>query len=154
MRLIDADGQQIGILPTREALALAEEKGYDLVEISSSAKPPVCKIMDYGKYKYEESKKEKDAKKKQHVIHLKEMHFTPKTDEHDYQFKIRHVRHFLEQGCNVKVVIQFRGREMVHQEFGASLMQRIIKDLEDLGAPERTGKFEGKNMVTMFLAKS
>jgi translation initiation factor IF-3 len=154
IRLIDMDGGQIGIVPTKEALRMAEEKGYDLVEISPSAKPPVCKIMDYGKYKYEQSKKEKDAKKKQHVIHLKEMHFTPKTEEHDYQFKMKHVRYFLEEGSKVKIVIQFRGRELVHREFGASLMKRIAKDLEDLGMPEQREKFEGKNMVATFLPKS
>ncbi|MCJ7507467.1 MAG: translation initiation factor IF-3 [candidate division Zixibacteria bacterium] len=153
VRLIDLDGQQVGVISTKEALMMAEEKGYDLVEISPSAKPPVCKIMDYGKYKYEQNKKERSAKKKQHIVHLKEMHFTPKTEEHDYQFKLKHVRHFLEEGCNVKIVIQFRGRELVHREFGVNLMQRIVKDLADLGAPEQAQKFEGRNMILTLLPK-
>ena len=144
----------MGILPTKEALRIAEEKGYDLVEISPSAKPPVCKMMDYGKYKYEQSKKDRIAKKKQHVVQLKEMHFTPKTEEHDYQFKLKHLRHFLEEGNRIKIVIKFRGREMAHREFGIKVMERIEKDLEDLGVVEQRGKFEGRNMVMTMIPKS
>lgn len=143
----------MGILPTKEALKIAEEKGYDLVEISPSAKPPVCKIMDYGKYKYEQSKKDRIAKKKQHVVHLKEMHFTPKTEEHDYQFKLKHLRHFLEQGNRIKIVIKFRGREMAHREFGIKVMEKIEKDLEEVGSVEQRGKFEGRNMVMTMIPK-
>ena len=154
IRVIDVDGQQIGVLATRDALKIAIEKGYDLVEISPSAKPPVCKIMDYGKFKYEQSKKDKIAKKKQHVVHLKEMHFRPKTDEHDYQFKLRHVRHFLEERDKVKIVVEFRGREMAHREFGARIMERIQKDLEDICVVELKGKFEGRNMIMVVMPKS
>ena len=154
IRVIDVDGEQIGVLPTRDALRMAMEKGYDLVEISPTAKPPVCKIMDYGKFKYEQSKKDRVAKKKQHVVHLKEMHFTPKTDEHDYQFKLKHVKHFLEEGDKVKIVVEFRGREMVHREFGTNLMERIRKDLEDVCVVELNGKFEGRNMIMVVMPKS
>lgn len=153
VRVIDADGQQIGILSTREAMRMAEEKGYDLVEVSPLAKPPVCRIIDYGKYKYEMSKKEKDAKKKQHVIHLKEMRFTPKVEEHDYQFKLKHLRHFLEEKDKLKIVVEFRGRQMAHREFGTRVMERIQKDLEDLGVVEQKGRFEGRNMIMTVLPK-
>ncbi len=154
IRVIDADGQQIGILPTRDALKMAEDRGYDLVEISPAARPPVCRIMDYRKYKYELSKKEKDARKKQHVIHVKEMRFTPKIEEHDYQFKISHVRHFLEQGNKVKIVVEFRGRQMVHKEFGLKVMERAEKDLEGLGVIEQRRKFEGRNLIMTILPKN
>lgn len=153
VRLIDVSGEQVGILPTKEALKIAQEKGFDLVEISPTAKPPVCKIMDYGKYKYELNKKAKNAKKKQHIIHLKEMKLRPKIEEHDYQFKLRHVREFLEKGNKVKVFVEFRGREMAHQELGQRLVQRLEEDLKDLGIIEQKAKFEGRNLSLTFMPK-
>ncbi len=153
VRLIDSSGEQIGIISTRDALKMASEKGYDLVEISPSAKPPVCKIMDYGKYKYELNKKSKTAKKKQHIIHLKEMRLRPKIEEHDYQFKLKHVREFLEKGNKVKVYLEFRGREMAHQELGQRIIQRLEQDLKDLGAVEQKAKFEGRSLSLTFSPK-
>ena len=153
VRLIDNTGEQIGIIPTREALKMAIDKGYDLVEISPSAKPPVCKIMDYGKYKYELSKKVKSAKKKQHVIHMKEMRLRPKIEEHDYQFKLRHIREFLEKGNKVKIFVVFRGREMAHPELGQKIIQRLEEDLKDLGMIEQKAKSEGRNLSLTFMPK-
>jgi translation initiation factor IF-3 len=153
VRLIDTTGEQVGIIPTREALKMAVDKGYDLVEISPSAKPPVCKIMDYGKYKYELSKKVKSSKKKQHVIHMKEMRLRPKIEEHDYQFKLRHIREFLEKGNKVKIFVEFRGREMAHQELGHKIIQRLEEDLKDLGMIEQKAKFEGRNLSLTFMPK-
>jgi len=151
--LIDTTGEQIGIVPTREALRMALEKGFDLVEISPTAKPPVCKIMDYGKYKYELNKKAKNAKKKQHIIQMKEMRLRPKIEEHDYQFKLKHIRGFLEEGNKVKVFVEFRGREMAHQEIGQKIIQRLEEDLKDLGIIEQKAKMEGRNLSLTFMPK-
>jgi translation initiation factor IF-3 len=153
VRLIDTTGEQIGIVPTREALRMALEKGFDLVEISPTAKPPVCKIMDYGKYKYELNKKAKNAKKKQHIIQMKEMRLRPKIEEHDYQFKLKHIRGFLEEGNKVKVFVEFRGREMAHQEIGQKIIQRLEEDLKDLGIIEQKAKMEGRNLSLTFMPK-
>ncbi|MFQ6032763.1 MAG: translation initiation factor IF-3 [Candidatus Zixiibacteriota bacterium] len=153
VRVIGADGEQIGIMATRDALRLSEEKGYDLVEVSPYAKPPVCKIMDYGKYKYELSKKAKDAKKKQRFWHLKEMRFRPKTEDHDYTFKMRHIREFLSQGNKVKVFVEFRGREMSHKEFGQKIMERLQADLTDVGIVERNPKMEGRSLTMIIIPK-
>jgi len=154
VRVIDVDGAQIGVLPTREALRMAEEKGYDLVEISPQAKPPVCRIMDFGKYKYEQSKKEKMARKKQHVFHLKEIRLRPKIDEHDYQYKTRNIHKFLEEGNKVKVSIEFRGREMAHLEFGQSLIKRLETDLAAVGTVEQRAKMEGRNLTMILMPKA
>ncbi len=151
--MIDTTGEQIGIVPTREALRMALEKGFDLVEISPTAKPPVCKIMDYGKYKYELNKKAKNAKKKQHIIQMKEMRLRPKIEEHDYQFKLKHIRGFLEEGNKVKVFVEFRGREMAHQEIGQKIIQRLEEDLKDLGIIEQKAKMEGRNLSLTFMPK-
>jgi len=151
--LIDTTGEQIGIVPTREALRMALEKGFDLVEISPTAKPPVCKIMDYGKYKYELNKKAKSAKKKQHIIQMKEMRLRPKIEEHDYQFKLKHIQEFLEEGNKVKVFVEFRGREMAHQELGHKIIQRLEEDLKDLGIIEQKAKMEGRNLSLTFMPK-
>jgi len=151
--LIDTTGEQIGIVPTREALRMALEKGFDLVEISPTAKPPVCKIMDYGKFKYELNKKAKSAKKKQHVIQMKEMRLRPKIEEHDYQFKLKHIQEFLEKGNKVKVFVEFRGREMAHQELGHKIIQRLEEDLKDLGIIEQKAKMEGRNLSLTFMPK-
>ncbi|MCJ7459078.1 MAG: translation initiation factor IF-3 [candidate division Zixibacteria bacterium] len=153
VRLIDTTGEQIGIVPTREALRMALEKGFDLVEISPTAKPPVCKIMDYGKFKYELNKKAKSAKKKQHVIQMKEMRLRPKIEEHDYQFKLKHIQEFLEKGNKVKVFVEFRGREMAHQELGHKIIQRLEEDLKDLGIIEQKAKMEGRNLSLTFMPK-
>lgn len=153
VRLIDTTGEQIGIVPTREALRMALEKGFDLVEISPTAKPPVCKIMDYGKYKYELNKKAKSARKKQHIIQMKEMRLRPKIEEHDYQFKLKHIQEFLEKGSKVKVFVEFRGREMAHQELGHKIIQRLEEDLKDLGIIEQKAKMEGRNLSLTFMPK-
>ena len=141
-------------MATRDALRLAEEKGYDLVEVSPQAKPPVCKIMDYGKYKYELSKKAKDAKKKQRFWQLKEMRFRPKTEDHDYTFKMRHIREFLSQGNKVKVMVAFRGREMSHKEFGQKIMERLQSDLTDVGIVEHKPKMEGRSLTMTIMPKT
>jgi translation initiation factor IF-3 len=153
VRVIGVEGEQIGILATRDALRLAQEKGYDLVEVSPNAKPPVCKIMDYGKYKYELSKKAKDAKKKQHSLHLKEMRFRPKTEDHDYTFKMKHIREFLSHGSKVKIFVEFRGREMTHKEFGQKVMDRLQADLTDVGIVEQKPKMEGRNLTMIIMPK-
>lgn len=154
MRLIDDDGAQVGIVPTPRALEIAFSKGLDLVEVAPKAKPPVCKIMDYGKYLYENSKKAKAAKKKQHQVNLKEMRFRPKTEEHDYQFKLKHVREFLEQGAKVKVFVVFKGRELAHKEIGYKVLDRLKEDLADIAEPELPSRMEGRHLSMMFLAKS
>jgi translation initiation factor IF-3 len=152
--VIGESGEQIGIMSTRDAIRLASEKGFDLVEVSPQARPPVCKIMDYGKYKYELSKKAKDAKKKQRLFQLKEMRFRPKTEEHDYAFKMRHVREFLAQGNKVKVMVEFRGRERAHIEFGQNLLDKLKTDLLDIGEPMARPQMEGRNLTWHFIPKS
>lgn len=151
IRLIGADGAQIGVIPTSEALARARETGLDLVEVSPNAKPPVCRILDYGKYKYNLSKKAADAKKKQHTINIKGMRYRPKTEEHDYQFKLKHVRTFLEEGHKVKCFVLFRGRERAHTDFGRRILDRLIEDLGDIAIIENRPKMEGYSM-TMLVA--
>lgn len=132
-----------------KALELAENAGLDLVEISPNATPPVCKIMDFGKYKYETQKKEAEARKKQKVIEIKEVKFRPNTDTHDYDVKMRNVVKFLENGDKVKVTLRFRGREMAHQELGRSLLERVAGDIEEIGKIENMPKMEGRQMVMM-----
>lgn len=153
MRVIDADGGQLGVLNTRDAQRMAAEKGLDLVEISPNARPPVCRIMDYGKYKYELAKKARSARKKQHTVDMKEIQLRPNTDDHDYGFKLRHAREFLADGNRVKVAINFRGREVVHQEFGFDMAKRVEKDLGDVAYPEQRAKLEGKTITLVFLPK-
>ncbi len=136
VRVIGPDGNHIGVLNIKEALSLAEEYGMDLVEISPNANPPVCKIMELGKYKYQLSKKEKEAKKKQHVIHVKELKMRPNIVDHDYEIKIKHAREFLEKHNKVKFTVRFRGREMMHRDKGKVLIERIIEDLSDIGEVE------------------
>jgi len=151
VRLID-ENTQVGIVPLEEAFKIAEEKGLDVVEVSPNSKPPVCKIMDYGKYIYEQSKKEKINKKKQHTIVVKEIRMRPKTDTHDLEFKVKHAREFLEQKNKVKFTVQFRGRELAYKEFGRQLLERVQEMLEDVAKIENPIKFEGRNM-TMILVK-
>jgi translation initiation factor IF-3 len=146
VRLIDQNGEQVGIIPTNEALNRARNAGLDLVEVSPNSKPPVCRIMDYGKFKYEQSKKERQAKKKQHTVQLRAMRYRPKTDEHDYQFKTRHVREFLLQGSKVKVFVMFSGREMAHTELGYKIINRVTEELSDIATVGQEPKMEGRHL--------
>jgi translation initiation factor IF-3 len=149
IRLIGAEGENLGVVTPSQALALAEEAGLDLVEISPNAAPPVCKIMDFGKYKYEVQKREAEARKKQHIIEIKEIKFRPNTDTHDYEVKMRNVMRFLEGGDKVKVTLRFRGREMAHQNIGAELLQRVAADVGEVGKVENMPKMEGRQMIMM-----
>jgi translation initiation factor IF-3 len=147
VRVIGDDGGQLGVMPTYEAMRLAEEKGLDLVEVSPKAMPPVCRIMDYGKFKYEQAKKTNQAKKHASVIEIKEIKFRPKTDDHDYDFKVRHIRRFLEEGNKVRLVIAFRGREIVHPETGRAVLERVIKSVTDVAHVEQIPMMDGRRMV-------
>ncbi|MXQ07699.1 translation initiation factor IF-3 [Alphaproteobacteria bacterium GH1-50] len=149
IRLIGAEGENVGVVSPRQALEMAEEAGLDLVEISPNASPPVCKIMDYGKFKYEQQKRESEARKKQKTIEVKEVKFRPNTDTHDYDVKMRNVTRFLEAGDKVKVTLRFRGREMAHQNLGRDLLERVATDVEGLGKVENMPKMEGRQMVMM-----
>ncbi|ABI56121.1 bacterial translation initiation factor 3 (bIF-3) [Alkalilimnicola ehrlichii MLHE-1] len=139
----------MGIVPTEEALERAEEAGMDLVELDANAKPPVCRIMDYGKFKFEQSKKAQAARKKQKQIQVKEVKFRPGTDEGDYKVKLRNLRRFLEDGDKAKVTLRFRGREMAHQDLGLKLLNRVEQDLEDIATVDQRPKMEGRLMVMM-----
>lgn len=143
----------IGVVGIKEALAKAEEAGLDLVEVSPNAAPPVCKILDYGKYKYEQQKKANEARKKQKVIELKEIKIRPTTEEHDYQVKLRNVKRFLEAGNKVKISMRFRGREMAHQHVGMKLMERMLADVEGLGKADLAPKLEGRQMIMVLSAE-
>lgn len=145
--MIDSEGAQVGVVSLEEAKSSAQEVGLDLVEISPNADPPVCRIMDYGKYRYEDSKKKAAAKKKQKQMQVKEVKFRPGTDAGDYGVKLRNLRRFLEDGDKVKVTMRFRGREMAHQELGLELLQEVEKDLEEIGTVEQYPKLEGRQMV-------
>jgi translation initiation factor IF-3 len=147
VRVIGADGQQIGVMVTRDAIAKAEEAGLDLVEVSPNADPPVCKIMDYGKYIYQKDKAAQQARKKQKQIQVKEIKFRPTTEEADYQTKLRALKGFLEEGDKIKVTVRFRGREMQHQELGAKLMDRVKADLEALAIIEQHPRLEMRQSV-------
>ena len=141
------DGEQIGIVTLRAALEAAEEAGCDLVEIAPMAKPPVCRLMDFGKYKYEEAKRAHEAKQKQKQIQVKEVKLRPGTDENDYQIKLRNLIKFLTEGDKAKVTLRFRGREMAHQEFGMRQLERVKADLEEIGQVEQMPKMEGRQMI-------
>ena len=154
VRLIGPEGEQIGVMATREALAQAAEVHLDLVEVAPQASPPVCRIMDYGKFKYQQNKRTHDAKKNQTVSQIKEIKVRPKTDEHDISFKIKHIRRFLEDGDKVKVTMVFRGREIAHAEIAMELMNRIIKETEDIGVVQKTPVFEGRNMFMIIGGKT
>lgn len=153
MRVISPDGQQLGIMTVPAALNAAQDYGMDLVEVAPSATPPVCRIMEYGKYKYEKSKREAQARKKQTVIVIKEIKFRPKTDEHDYQFKLKHIMRFLEDKNKVKVVIRFRGREIMHMDKGLEMLNRVREDCAELASVESEPKSEGRTMVMMLAPK-
>jgi translation initiation factor IF-3 len=147
VRVIGADGAQIGVIPTHEALKLAEEAGFELVEVNPRAAPPVCKIMDFGKFKYETSKKEKASRKHQTTVVLKEIKLRPKTDEHDFDFKVKHIRRFLGEGNKCKLVIVFRGREIVHPETGQAMLDSVVKAVTEIAMVEQRPMMEGRRMV-------
>ena len=151
VRVIGADGSQLGILEVDVAMRMAEEAGLDLVEVAATARPPVVRIMDYGKYKFEMAKQARVAKKKQHVIELKEVKFRPGIDDHDFETKTRHARRFLEEKNKVKVTMMFRGRQVAHPELGQAVLERVAATLVDVGKIETAGRLEGKSM-TMILA--
>lgn len=151
MRVVGPAGEQFGVLPIEAALEKANEFGFDLVEVNPMAKPPVCKIMDYGRFKYEEKKKASEAKKKQVIVHLKEVKLRPKTEEHDYGFKIRNIRRFLEEGNKARVTIMFRGREITHKELGQSVLDEVVGDLKEVAVVEQPPRMEGRQMF-MILA--
>lgn len=153
VRLIGSDGEQLGVVPIREALTRAQEATLDLVEIAPTAAPPVCKIMDFGRYKYEQGKRERDAHKKTHGGELKGMRMSPKIGEHDFQVKMRQVKEFLKDGNKVRVAMWFRGREMAHPKVGEVLLVRLAQALADVGVVEGTPKLEGRNMIMILAPK-
>lgn len=153
MRVVGSEGDQIGVMGIRDALARAEEEGMDLVEIAPQAEPPVCRIMDWGKYRFEQSKKAQAARKKQKQIQIKEVKFRPGTDDHDYDVKMRNLRRFIEDGDKVKVTLRFRGREMAHQELGLEILQRVEKDMAEETVVEQRPRMEGRQMVMMLSPK-
>ncbi len=153
VRVIDPDGNQVGIIPTYKALATAGDFGLDLVEISPNANPPVCKIMDYGRYKYEQTKKKQEAKKKQSTFQLKEIKIRPKTGEHDLKIKINHIKKFIEKKDKVKVTVVFRGREIALSELGRNLLKKIAEEIDDIAIVEQYPKFEGRTMMMILSSK-
>lgn len=153
VRVIGAEGDQLGILSRNEAIALAKEAGLDLVEVASASEPPVCRIMDYGKFKYEQQKKKAEAKKRQSVVQIKEIKVRPKTDDHDYETKLRHIRRFLEEGDRCKVTVFFRGREIVHKDRGLAILDRMVQDLADLAKMEQEPRAEGRTLQMLLVPK-
>lgn len=151
VRVIGPNGEQLGVLPIEEAREKALEYNLDLVEVAPNATPPVCRIMDFGKYQYEKSKKEKESKKKQHTITVKEIRLRPKTDVHDLEVKLRQARKFLEQGNKVKFTVIFRGRELAYLDMGRDILQRVVENLEEIGEVESSIKMEGPRRMTMML---
>ena len=153
VRVIGDDGEQLGIMPVDEALERAEEDGLDLVEVAPNSRPPVVRIMDYGKYKYEQQRKARQAKKKQHNVVLKEVKFRPGIEEHDLEFKLRHARRFLEEGNKVKATMMFRGRQVTHPELGREVLDRVADELEEVSKVESRPVLEGRNMVMVLAPK-
>ncbi len=153
VRVISDDGTQVGVLTVREALTLAQSKALDLVEVSPTARPPVCRIMDYGKFKYEQNRRARKAKKKQHQMQLKEVKMRPKIEEHDYSFKVQHARAFLEGRDKVKLTVTFRGREIAHQEIGHRLIQKVIAALVDIATVESPPRSEGRTLTSVLMPK-
>jgi translation initiation factor IF-3 len=154
VRVIDSDGKQVGILSLKEAMKIAEEQGLDLVAVAPNSSPPVCRIMNYGKYKYQQNKRVQEAKKHQTIIQVKEVKVRPRTEEHDFQFKLRHVKRFLSEGNKVKISMLFRGREIAHPEFGKDLMNRFLEEAKDLVMVEQAPRMEGRNMVMILAPKA
>jgi len=153
VRLIGPEGDQLGIVPIEQAMEIAAEAGLDLVEVSPNAEPPVCRVMDYGKFRFEQNKKAQSARKKQKQIQVKEIKFRPGTEEGDYQVKLRNLKRFLEDGDKAKVTLRFRGREMAHQDLGRKLLERVEADLADYGVVEQRPKLQGRQMVMVFAPK-
>ncbi|HBG23070.1 MAG TPA: translation initiation factor IF-3 [Peptococcaceae bacterium] len=153
-RVIDSNGEQLGVLPVREGIRLAMEQNLDLVEVAPQVKPPVCRVMDYGKYKYEQSKKQKDARKKQRVITVKEVKMRPRIDVHDFQVKVRNAKRFLASGDKVKVTLMFRGREIAHASLGQGLCMKFYKELEEIAVMEKVPKVEGRNMIMVLAPRT
>lgn len=153
MRLNGVDNEPLGIVKLAEAFRLSEEADVDLVEIAPTANPPVCKLMDYGKFKYSEQKKAHENKQKQKVVQIKEVKFRPGTDDGDYNVKLRNLKRFLEDGDKTKITLRFRGREMAHQEIGARMLERLKSDLEEVGQPEQMPKMEGRQMIMVIAPK-
>lgn len=153
VRIIDAEGEQVGVVPIEKALEIARTADLDLVEVSPNAEPPVCRVMDYGKYKFEQNKKQQSARKKQKQMQVKEIKFRPGTDIGDYQVKLRNLIRFLSDGDKAKVTLRYRGREMAHQDLGIKLLERVEADLADYGVVEQRPKMEGRQMVMVFAPK-
>ncbi len=153
VRVINSSGEQVGVMPLSDAVGLAKDEGLDLVEVSPNAEPPVCRIMDFGKYQFEQSKKAQQSRRKQKQVHVKEIKFRPGTDEGDYQIKLRKLVQFLENGDKTKVTLRFRGREMAHKELGANLLKRVRGDLEEYGTVEQMPQMEGRQMVMVMAPK-
>ena len=151
LRVIDSDGNQLGIMSLRQALEIAEQKNLDLVKIAPQANPPVCKIIDYGKFRFEQAKREKEARKNQHIVEIKEIRLSLNIDKHDFETKAGHARRFLKEGNKVKVSIRFRGREMAHPQNGLEIMKRFAQELQEESSVEKPAKLEGRSMI-MFLA--
>ncbi|MDO5483457.1 MAG: translation initiation factor IF-3 [Desulfovibrionaceae bacterium] len=153
LRVIGADGEQLGILQRNEAIALAKEAGLDLVEVAATSEPPVCRIMDYGKFRYEQQKKKQEAKKRQTVVQIKEIKVRPKTDDHDYETKLRHIRRFLEDGDRCKITVFFRGREIVHKDRGLAILERVVQDLAEVAKVEQEPRAEGRTLQMLLVPK-
>ncbi|MEW5866262.1 MAG: translation initiation factor IF-3 [Bacillota bacterium] len=153
IRLIDENGEQLGIMVVREGLRIAAERGLDLVEVAPTAKPPVCRIIDYGKYKYEQAKRDREAKKKQRIMDVKEVRMTPKIEGHDFQVKARNALKFLQDGDKVKATVRFRGREIVHADIGRALLRDLAEEVKDYGVIEREPRVEGKHMIMILTPK-
>ncbi len=154
VRLIGPEGEQMGIVSTQDALQKAKESGFDLVEVAGQAKPPVCRIMDYSKYKYEQEKKAKEARKHQKIMHLKEIKIKPRIEEHDYQVKLYHLKRFLKRGDKAKLIMVFRGREMSHIEIGKKVVDRVISDLMEVGEIEKGPTRDGRNIMVYFTPRA
>ena len=154
VRVVNSEGKQLGIMPLKEAIRIAKEEDSDLVEVAPHSKPPVCKIMDFGKYKYQQSRKAHEAKKSQTVIQVKEVKIRPKTEEHDLQYKVRNIRRFLGDGNKAKVCVIFKGREIAHKEMGTQMLEKVVKEIEDVGIIEQKPKLEGRNMTMIIAPKS
>jgi translation initiation factor IF-3 len=153
VRVIDEDGQQLGVMTPQQGLQIARERGYDLVEVAPQANPPVCRIIDFGKFLYEQKKRAHEARKKQVTIEVKEIKFRPATDEHDYNFKMKHAQEILQDGNKVKATVRFKGREITHKELGAQLLDRLTQDLAPFGTPEVRPRLEGMQMIVIFNPK-
>jgi translation initiation factor IF-3 len=153
VRVIDDSGQQLGIMPPQQALVIAKERGLDLVEVSATAVPPVCRIMDFGRYQYLEQKRTRQAKKHQKTIEIKEIKFRPKVDEHDYQFKKKHVERFIAEGDKVKATVFFRGREMAHPEIGRRIIERLVQEVSEVAVAEAMPRLEGNQMSVILTGR-